>query len=191
MAPQRPISRLIGGVLVNALMILAATRAVDAAEGQARRVGVVYRGELDDLRLAIAHDALPLGSRIVIVTAPDGVVLCCAVVGAAYILRSDEFDPVYLDDEGKTTYALDPAGIAAEVTLGFGLADVVPELASPDARFDLDGNGTPEGFRTCASGEGLHMTVWYGEPLSTARLWHGYFYLGYDTEADCVAQDYE
>jgi hypothetical protein len=75
--------------------------------------------------------------------------------------------------------------------LGFGLVDVVPELASPGARLDLDGNGTPEGFRTCASGEGLHLTVWYGEPLATARLWHGYFYLGYDTESDCAAQDYE
>jgi hypothetical protein len=184
-------AHLIGRVLVSALMTLTATRAVDASDGQAGRVGIVYRGELDDLRLAIAHDALPLGSRIVIVTAPDGVVLCCAVVGAAYILRSDEFDPVYLDDEGKTTYALDPAGIAAEVTLGFGLVDVVPKLASPGARLDLDGNGTPEGFRTCASGEGLHLTVWYGEPLATARLWHGYFYLGFDTESDCAVQDYE
>ena len=191
MDPQRPISRLIGGVLVSALMTLAAARAVDAAEGRARRVGIVYRGELDDLRLAIAHDALPLGSKVAIVTAPDGVVLCCAVVGAAYILRSGEFDPVHLDDAGKTTYALDLAGIAAEVTLGFGLADAVPEHASSGVRLDLDGNGTPEGFRTCASGEGLHMTVWYGDPLSTARLWHGYFYLGYDTEADCATQDYE
>jgi hypothetical protein len=191
MDPRGSMSRFVRGVLVSALMTVAAVRAVDAAEGQARRVGIVYRGELDDLRLAIAHDALPLGSGVAIVTAPDGVVLCCAVVGAAYILRSEEFDPVRLDDAGKTTYALDLAGIDAEVTLGFGLADAAPEQVSSGARLDLDGNGTPEGFRTCASGEGLHMTVWYGEPLSTARLWHGYFYLGYDTESDCVAQDYE
>jgi hypothetical protein len=33
--------------------------------------------------------------------------------------------------------------------------------------------------------------MWYGELLTTARLWHGYFYLGYDTESDCLEQDYE
>lgn len=191
MTPESRLSRSVGAALVSALMTLTAARAADAGGGQAGRVGIVYRGELDDLRLAIAHESLPLGSKVAIVTTPDGAVLCCAIVGAAYILRPDEFDPVYLDDEGKTTYALDPGGIAADVTLGFGVADVAPEAASSGARLDLDGNGTLEGFRSCASGEGLHLTVWYGEPLATARLWHGYFHLGYDTESDCAAQDYE
>jgi hypothetical protein len=184
-------ARSIGAALVGALMTLTAVSAVDAADGQARRVGIVYRGEIDDLRLAIAHESLPLATKVAIVTTPDGAILCCAIVGAAYILRPGEFDPVYLDDEGKTTYALDPAGIAAEVRLGIGIADVAPELVSSGASLDFDGNGTPEGFRSCASGEGLHLTVWYGEPLATARLWHGYFYLGYDTESDCASQDYE
>jgi hypothetical protein len=172
-------------------MVLTAPAAPGAASGQAGRVGIVYRGELDDLRLAIADDSLRLGSKVAIVTTPEGIVLCCAVVGAAYILRPDEFDPVYLDDEGKTTYALDPAGVTADVTLAFGLAGAAAESGQSGVRPDLDGNGTEEGFRSCASGEGLHLTVWYGEPLSTARLWHGYYYLGYDLESDCAPQDYE
>ena len=174
----------------GALATLAAVGTAAAADGQARSVGIVYRGELDDLRLAIAHETLPFGSKIAIVTAPDGLVLCCAVAGAAYILRPDEFDPVYLDDEGKTTYALDAGGIAGDVSLGFGLVDPPPDLAA-GAMPDLNGDGRAEGFRSCASGEGLHLTVWYGEPLTTSRLWHGYFYLGYDTEADCDAKDLE
>jgi hypothetical protein len=132
-----------------------------------------------------------LGSRVAIVTAPDGVVLCCAVAGAAYILRPDAFDPVYLDDEGKTTYALDAGGIAGDVSLGFGLVDPPPDIAAAGAMPDLNGDGRAEGFRSCASGEGLHLTVWHGEPLTTSRLWHGYFHLGYDTEADCDGKDYE
>jgi hypothetical protein len=174
-----------------ALAALVAAGPAAAADGQAGRVGVVYRGALDDLRLAIADESLPLGSRIAIVTAPDGVVLCCAVVGASYILRPDEFDPVHLDDEGKTTYALDAGEIAGDLSLGFGLVDPPADFPATGAMPDLNGDGRAEGFRSCASGEGLHLTVWYGEPLTTSRLWHGYFYLGYDTEADCDAKDLE
>ena len=47
---------------------------------------------------------------------------------------------------------------------------------------DLDYDGTPERFRSCASAEGLHLTVWTGE----LRRWHRYHYLGYDTEANCT-----
>jgi hypothetical protein len=179
----------LGGTIAGALIAL--TAAGDAASLEATRVGIVHRGELDDLRLTITQTSLPLGSTVAIVTAPEGTVLCCAVVGAPYALRPDEFDPVSLDGQGQTTYALDAGGIADEVSLGFGVTDVSPDLASSGGRLDLDGNGTPEGFRSCASGEGLHLTVWYGEPLTTARLWHGYFYLGYDTESDCLEQDYE
>jgi hypothetical protein len=181
----------ISRTLAGTLAALAAAGAAAAADGQVGRVGIVYRGEVDDLRLAIAHETLPFGSKIAIVTTPDGLVLCCAVAGAAYILRPDEFDPVYLDDEGKTTYALDAGGIAGDVSLGFGLVDPPPGLAAAGAMPDLNGDGTAEGFRSCASGEGLHLTVWYGEPLTTSRLWHGYYYLGYDSEADCDAKDLE
>lgn len=184
-------SRAVGSTLLGALLALPAASAVGAESGTASRVGIVHRGALDDLRLTIARESLPLGSKVAIVTAPDGTVLCCAVVGASYILRPDEFDPVSLDNQGKTTYALDPGDVAADVTLAFGIIEVAPDVASSGTQLDVDGNGTPEGFRTCASGEGLHLTVWYGEPLVTARLWHGYFYLGYDTESDCLEQDYE
>ncbi len=46
-------------------------------------------------------------------------------------------------------------------------------------------------FRTCTSNEGVHLTVWAGEPLANARVWHEYVYLGYDVEPSCVPRDYE
>ncbi len=44
--------------------------------------------------------------------------------------------------------------------------------------------------RACASSEGLHLTLWDGAPLSGRRVWHRYFYLGYDVEPDCTEADY-
>ena len=37
----------------------------------------------------------------------------------------------------------------------------------------------------CTSSEGVHYTVWAGEPLTSRRLWHKYYYLGYDTKPSC------
>lgn len=45
-------------------------------------------------------------------------------------------------------------------------------------------------FRICASAEGLHLTVWEGKPVTGKRVWHRYFYLGYDMQPTCVEADY-
>jgi hypothetical protein len=50
------------------------------------------------------------------------------------------------------------------------------------------GGGGPDvdvQVRSCASREGLHLTVWAGVPLANERLWHQYYYLGYDLEPTC------
>ena len=36
-------------------------------------------------------------------------------------------------------------------------------------------------LKRCASTEGLHLTAWRG----ASRVWHEYYYLGYDVEPDC------
>jgi hypothetical protein len=43
--------------------------------------------------------------------------------------------------------------------------------------------------RSCTSYEGLHLTVWAGTPLTSQRLWHQYYYLGYDVEPSCDERD--
>lgn len=58
-------------------------------------------------------------------------------------------------------------------------------------RADLDGDGNLESFRLCTSNEGLHLTVWADEPLKSRRLWHEYYYLGYDVQPNCTKKDYE
>jgi hypothetical protein len=44
--------------------------------------------------------------------------------------------------------------------------------------------------RSCTSSEGLHVTLWNGKPLEATRLWHAYYYLGYDVAPTCRPADY-
>jgi hypothetical protein len=45
-------------------------------------------------------------------------------------------------------------------------------------------------IRSCTSREGLHLTVWSGTPLTSRRLWHQYYYLGYDVDPSCDNRDF-
>ncbi len=40
----------------------------------------------------------------------------------------------------------------------------------------------PVTFRYCTSADGVHLTAWNGQ----TRLWHAYYYVGQDLEADCT-----
>ena len=62
-----------------------------------------------------------------------------------------------------------------------------PRLKAVKKDLTVDwGSGTkPVTLRVCASSEGMHFTAWEGLPIKGTRVWHSYFYLGYDTEPDC------
>jgi hypothetical protein len=57
--------------------------------------------------------------------------------------------------------------------------------------FNPHNDASWEFLRACTSGEGLHLSVWRGRPLKGMRIWHWYYYLGYDVEADCTDADFE
>lgn len=65
------------------------------------------------------------------------------------------------------------------------------KVVNGKVRGDLNGDGALKTFRSCTSNEGLHLTVWDEEALKTKRLWHEYYYLGYDVESSCKPADYE
>jgi hypothetical protein len=46
-------------------------------------------------------------------------------------------------------------------------------------------------FRSCSSFEGLHFTAWTGGALKGKRVWHSYYYLGYDVEPTCIDADFK
>jgi hypothetical protein len=97
------------------------------------------------------------------------------------------------DGAGLTFYRLKPT---SEPWRGGGNVFVVLDPAKPitlrdhmiDA--DLDGDGTKESFRVCASNEGVHFQVWTGEPLVGTPRFHWYYYAGYDTEYTCTEREY-
>jgi hypothetical protein len=43
--------------------------------------------------------------------------------------------------------------------------------------------------RSCASHEGLHLTAWAGRTLDSRRVWHAYWYLGYDVGPSCTKKE--
>lgn len=45
-------------------------------------------------------------------------------------------------------------------------------------------------FRLCTSTEGVHLTLWGGEPLRSRRLFHRYVPLGMDVEPTCTEPDW-
>jgi hypothetical protein len=71
----------------------------------------------------------------------------------------------------------------------FGYAVRAPRrevrVVSGRAEADLDGDGTPERFQSCAGSEGLNAKVWSGEPFRGIERWTRYYSLGYDIEPTC------
>lgn len=85
--------------------------------------------------------------------------------------------------------------VEGDINRGFGIglvnADTKVKILDDSAIIDLNDDGTDEYFRECTSNEGIHLTVWTGRPLLGKRIWHSYYYLGYDTEPNCTEKDHE
>jgi hypothetical protein len=109
--------------------------------------------------------------------------------GALYARVGQELQvcPSELGQPGARLFSLAaPAFEAGDL----GIAVLADSAAVGDgARTDLDRDGVAEHYRTCASTEGVHLTVWAGEPLTGRRTWHAYYYLGYDVEPNCTAAE--
>lgn len=97
-------------------------------------------------------------------------------------------------DAGNIFYSLKlVSGDLEDYRLGVALINPTNKIQvlKGAARIDLNNDGKGEFFRKCTSNEGLHFTVWSGKPLRGERLWHSYYYLGYDVEPSCQDKDAE
>jgi hypothetical protein len=45
-----------------------------------------------------------------------------------------------------------------------------------EVRADPDQNGITETFRACSSDDGIHLSVWAGQPLDGLLVWRGHYY---------------
>jgi hypothetical protein len=100
--------------------------------------------------------------------------------------------------QGSRACYMDEAAKATLTKLAFeGRKDSMPAVGigvlrtglklDGEAKVDLDADKMKESFKACTSSEGVHLTVWTGEPQKGIRRWHAYYYVDYDTEATCTA----
>lgn len=165
-----------------------------AADSRLRaKVGVVYRDSQSHLILAIPQSNLRQDTRVVMITVPDQSLVCCAKVKKVSPVEPKTIQHVIFDNAKSTTYGLKMDKEHNDVRFGFGIiaSPSVFSTKGSEVVADLDGDGVCETFRDCTSHEGVHLTIWSGQPLKGSRWWHAYFYLGYETEPSCVERDFD
>ena len=83
------------------------------------------------------------------------------------------------------------AGDMSPIVLAIAFVGAVASTApgSGTITFHLTAAYPRARVRSCTSSEGVHLTVWAGEPLKSRRLWHQYFHLNYDVEPSCEDAD--
>lgn len=180
-------------LFLTSLSVLAAGayHGTHAERGAAARLGVVRRWRNGCSVLQVAG-LEPLPDTPVAVVRflpgqPQSVVL-------ARVLRSRAcFDGSGGPVQGRVV-ALELDGAALEPgEAAIGVVDPPQPVDIVDGKAvaELGGDDVPVRFRICTSQEGVHLTVWKGEPLKGPRRWHAYASVGYDTEPTCEEGDWQ
>lgn len=179
-------------VLVPAWLVLLSAACqntpVRQAFNYAADVGVAV-DKVDHTCLYIANAGLSPGQRVQFVTASAP-----QTAGEMEIVaRADDTceDP-NLDKPGMVRYSFKVIrGAFRRGAPAFAVANFSEPLKTTegDIGADLDGDRRTEFFRVCTSSEGLHLTIWKGNPLEGQRKWHYYYYLGYDVTPNCTESD--
>lgn len=170
-------------MLISVAVIVAMQIAADGAP-----IGVATSSRDGQLCVATPAPALTPGTTVtliqpgaqpsVLVATIDRSVSSCerlerALIPGPYYLAQGT---VTAADSGTVWVAL--RGRVGTRRVGSGTLEVQLSVTYPNAQ-----------VRSCTSREGLHLTVWAGAPLKTQRLWHTYYYLGYDVEPSCEDGD--
>lgn len=91
---------------------------------------------------------------------------------------------------GGPYYELADAPPASDTPVAVAfLGEVKATVSNEIAEVTSGATGEPVTVRSCSSNEGVHLTAWRGKPLEGRRLWHAYWYLGYDVEPSCTDKE--
>jgi antitoxin (DNA-binding transcriptional repressor) of toxin-antitoxin stability system len=152
------------------------------------RIGIAA-GDSARYCLALPGPALGAGSPVALVTPAQRQRLYRLVT-----VRAVSECPAMAKDNTPGPYYLLAPETGSALPEGLGVAvqgRPAVRVVGGQVRLRL-ANSIPEArIRSCTSNEGLHLTVWSGVPLSSRRLWHAYWYLGYDVDPNCRPADYE
>lgn len=170
---------------INSAALAAAGSSLD------EQVGVAYRDSQNTLLLDIPNSDIEEGTPVAIFAPPEYSLFCCAKVGQMSRPGAPTVQQGIFDNASTSTYRLEMDQENNDIRFGFAVADPAGVFSGESGKVsvDLNRDGVQETFRDCTSHEGVHLTIWSGEPLKGSKLWHAYFYLGYDTAPSCVQAD--
>ena len=154
--------------------------------GQSIRAGVAVASEGNSV-LAMEGPVLSVGTPLTVITTEDPQRVWRAVVvkrlADSPVMAKHNMLGLYYEitmESGPTP----PPDFAVAV-----LGRPVVERTGTAVRLRVGNPPMEIRVRSCASSEGLHLTLWAGEPLKSPMLWHTYFYLGYDVQPTCQQAD--
>ncbi len=168
-------------------MLLTVVLSASVAPPRVLRAGVAV---ISPERCVVAIDGpvLPVGTKLTVVTeGPPQRAQTGWVKGS--LAESDDMakheiaGPYYELDCSRTAAQMRQVAV---VIVGESKAKLVGGAVS----LDVGTQYSDVRVRTCTSTEGLHLTLWSGRVLKGPRLWHAYYYLGYDVEPTCRPEDY-
>jgi hypothetical protein len=180
------------GLLLQATQESAAQMSKVERFDLARDIGLFAANQDGKFCLSIKHDALKPGREVTLIwTAVEGEPskpeVRRARITAKLAAPCDEVNR----SEDDSTYRLAAGQLEkgkVYVALVGRLGDL--RIIGNQVRGRL-GTTRDVSFRSCTSMEGLHFTLWSGAPPREKRLWHGYYYLGYDVEPTCREREFQ
>jgi hypothetical protein len=165
------------------ILLILAAGLVAAQVSAPPAVGLAMTGGAGPACVAIPGATLPPGS-IVTLLAPD------SPRGAVTAVIGEAISTCALDEHvtDGPYYRLQPRVPVPEhlaVWLAFPGELATRTAAAGGVTVRVSAQYPDVQGHSCTSSEGVHYTVWTGTPLDSRRLWHAYFYLGYDVEPSC------
>ena len=97
------------------------------------------------------------------------------------------FDPDGTIEGSVVRLAEKPCDERASLTGNSYVVVTGPKESAIDIGIAMLGPREQISAKMCASTEGLHLTAW----ADGRRVWHTYFYLGYDVDPDCTDEEWK
>ena len=155
-----------------------------AAGEAAIRIGIAA-DDSGQYCLALPGAALDAGAPVTVVTWPSSIYSSSRHIRTVAVVRAGQrrtrLGRIIFSPRSRFCTAARPASFPGRLAV---------RVVGREFRLRLSDRIREARVRSCTSSEGLHLTVWSGVPLKTRRLWHAYWYLGYDVEQNCRPADY-
>ena len=89
------------------------------------------------------------------------------------------------NDNGRRFYI-----VSSEIAIDLGIGVLIgnQDTVADNKPLDSNRDGLKDTYSYCSTSEGVQFSVWDGAPYKSTILWSDYYYLGYDSEADCPAE---